>query len=328
MGVALSMTYTEALFCAFAAWSLVAVLRRQWLLAGVCAASAPGLVRPTAARWSPPSGWPPSSRSSTAATDGGPGSVGCSRPCGLFGYLGYVALSDRFARPAGSAIQRQGWGWYLDGGAATARYTVDVCSAEKVFDLAIVLALAASLVLFAVSIRMGLPWPLLVYGGLVSGDRLGFGGPRARQAAAAAARLHAAAARRHRPRATAHGHGGDRPGLRRARVRLVWRLCADDLALRHLTRLPRLTCLPGLLSLLSLLSGLLPGDRARVRRGRRVLARLDQARHRDDDQHDEDHPQRDGVEISGTAGLMSACAQCRISLTPMNARISASPVDR
>nr|MBA3906232.1 hypothetical protein [Pseudonocardiales bacterium] len=37
MGVVLSMTYTEAVFCAFAAWSLVGVLRRQWLLAGMAA---------------------------------------------------------------------------------------------------------------------------------------------------------------------------------------------------------------------------------------------------------------------------------------------------
>ena len=46
MGVVLSMAYTEALFCAFAVWALVGVLRGQWLLAGLCSAAA-GLVRPT-----------------------------------------------------------------------------------------------------------------------------------------------------------------------------------------------------------------------------------------------------------------------------------------
>ena len=39
-------------------------------------------------------------------------------------------------------------------------------------------------------------------------------------------------------------------------------------------------------------------------------------------------PSETGVEISGIAGLMSVCAQCRISFAPMNARISARPVDR
>ena len=39
MGVVLSMAYTEALFCAPAVWALVGVLRRQWLLAGLCTAA-------------------------------------------------------------------------------------------------------------------------------------------------------------------------------------------------------------------------------------------------------------------------------------------------
>ncbi len=166
MGVVLSMTYTEALFCAFAVWSLVGVLRRQWVLAGLAAFGA-GLVRPTAAAlvvavglaalvavFQRRDGWRPWLGGAVAA-------------CGLFGYLGYVALVT--GRLDGwSRIQRDGWGWYLDGGAATVRFTGDaLVGGSEVFDLAIVLALAASLVLFAVSIRMGLPWPLLVYGGLV-----------------------------------------------------------------------------------------------------------------------------------------------------------------
>jgi hypothetical protein len=47
MAVVLSMTYSEATFCAFAVWALVGVVRRQWVMAGVCCAGA-GLVRPTA----------------------------------------------------------------------------------------------------------------------------------------------------------------------------------------------------------------------------------------------------------------------------------------
>ncbi len=48
MAVVLSMTYSEATFCAFAAWALVGVVKKRWILAGVCCAAA-GLVRPTAA---------------------------------------------------------------------------------------------------------------------------------------------------------------------------------------------------------------------------------------------------------------------------------------
>jgi hypothetical protein len=166
MGVVLSMAYTEALFCAFAAWSLVGVLRRQWLLAGLAAAGA-GLVRPTAAALVAAvglaalvavvgrrDGWRPWAGGSLAA-------------CGLLGYLGYVALVT--GRLDGwSAIQRTGWGWYLDGGAATVRFTREaLAGGSEIFDAAIVLALVASLVLLAVSITMRLPWPLLVYGALV-----------------------------------------------------------------------------------------------------------------------------------------------------------------
>jgi hypothetical protein len=166
MGVVLSMTYTEAVFCALAAWSLVGVLQRQWLLAGLTAAGA-GLVRPTAAALVMAVGVA-ALAAVLARRDGWrPWVGGALAASGLLGYLGFVALVT--GRLDGwSAIQRTGWGWYLDGGAATLRFTRDaLAGGTEVFDLAIVLALAASLALLAVSIRMRLPWPLLVYGALV-----------------------------------------------------------------------------------------------------------------------------------------------------------------
>ncbi len=166
MGVVLSMTYTEALFCAFAAWSLVGVLRRQWLLAGLGAFGA-GLVRPTAAALVVAVGLAALVAVFRRRDGWRPWVGGALAACGLFGYLAYVALVT--GRLDGwSRIQRDGWGWYLDGGGATVRFTAAaLAGGSEVFDLAIVLALAASLVLFAVSLRMRLPWPLLVYGGLV-----------------------------------------------------------------------------------------------------------------------------------------------------------------
>ena len=166
MGVVLSMTYTEALFCALTAWALVGVLRRQWLLAGLGAFAA-GLVRPTAAALVVAVGLAALAAIVQRRDGWWPWLGGTLGACGLFGYLGDVALVT--GRLDGwSRIQRDGWGWYLDGGGATVHFVRDALArGSEVFDIAIVLALAASLALVAVSVRMRLPWPLLVYSGLV-----------------------------------------------------------------------------------------------------------------------------------------------------------------
>lgn len=166
MGVVLSMTYTEALFCALAAWSLVGVLRHQWLLAGLCAAGA-GLVRPTGSSLVAAVGLA-ALAAVIARRDGWrPWVGGVLATTGLLGYLGWVA--SRTGAPDGwFRIQREGWGWYLDGGGATARYAADVLAGgEQVFDLAILVAIVATVVLFVIGVQMRLPWPLLVYAALV-----------------------------------------------------------------------------------------------------------------------------------------------------------------
>jgi hypothetical protein len=166
MGVVLSMTYTEALFCALAVWALVGVLREQWLLAGICAAGA-GLVRPTGSSVAAAVGL--AALVAVLSRRGGwrPWAGGLLAVTGILGYLGYVAVRTG-ALDGWFAIQRTGWGWYLDGGFATARYTVSaLMSGERVFDLLIVLALAGSIVLLGLAAAMRMPWPLLVYGGLV-----------------------------------------------------------------------------------------------------------------------------------------------------------------
>jgi hypothetical protein len=161
MGVVLNMTYTEALFCALAVWALTAVLRRQWLLAGACAGAA-GLVRPTA--------------SSLVLAVGLAGLVAAVRErtlrpalaallaaSGLLGYLGWVGWQT--GSPTGwFAVQRRGWGSHFDGGASlTAFVARTVQGGHELYDVAVLLALVASVVLLGVAIRMRLPWPLLVY---------------------------------------------------------------------------------------------------------------------------------------------------------------------
>jgi hypothetical protein len=163
MAVVLSMTYSEATFCALAAWSLVGVVERRWVLAGVCCAAA-GLVRPTAAAlvlavcaaaavaiWRRPG--------DRRAWVGG-----LVAPLGLLGYLAYVAL--RTGRWDGwFAVQRTGWDSRFDGGAATGKFALLILGEPRsVLELATVWFLVAALALVVLSLRRGLEWPLVVYG--------------------------------------------------------------------------------------------------------------------------------------------------------------------
>ena len=223
----------------------------------------------------------------------------------MLGYLAYVALATG-QLDGWSRIQRAGWSSYLDGGASTAEFSGDaLAGGSEVYDLAIVLALAASLVLLVLAIRMRLPWPLVVYGALVLVLVWGSNGPAHSKLRLLVPAFTLLRARGDRAGAAAHRHGRSRGGRRRARVRLVRRLRAHDLALRHLT-----LCSCGL----GLLGGLVAGDRARVRvrasGSLRVFTRLATVTTTSTTRIT---PSETGVEISGIAGLMSVCAQCRIS---------------
>ncbi|MFT7835526.1 hypothetical protein Q5530_05185 [Saccharothrix sp. BKS2] len=163
MAVVLSMTYSEATFCALAAWSLVGVVERRWLPAGLCCAGA-GLVRPTAgalvlavcaaaalAVWQRRDGWRP-------------WVGGALAPLGLAGYLAYVAVvTGRW--DGWFAVQRAGWDSRFDGGAATGKFALLVLGDPRsVLELATVWFLVVALGLVALGLRRGLEWPLVVYG--------------------------------------------------------------------------------------------------------------------------------------------------------------------
>ena len=162
MGVVLSMAYTEALFCAFAVWALVGVLRGQWLLAGLCSAAA-GLVRPTGSALALAVGLA-ALVAVVGRRDGlRPWVAGVLAASGLLGYLGYVAW--RTGTPTGwFDIQRTGWGSQFDAGASLVRFVGRALSTgHELYDLAVLLTLIGSLLLLVVAVRMRLPWPLLVY---------------------------------------------------------------------------------------------------------------------------------------------------------------------
>lgn len=160
MSVVLNMAYTEALFCAAAAWALVGVLERRWLLAGFAALGA-GLIRPTAAAvigvvmiaafLGRRDGW----RAWAAIV---------LAPLGYVGYLLTVAV--RTGRIDGwFTIQTTGWNTKFDGGAATAKFLADsLTEASDFAAVATAFAIVAILLLLVWSAVDRIPWPVFLYG--------------------------------------------------------------------------------------------------------------------------------------------------------------------
>ncbi|HJQ47646.1 MAG TPA: hypothetical protein VJ870_15215 [Amycolatopsis sp.] len=166
MGVALSMAYTEALFCALAVWALVGVLERRFVLAGVCCAAA-GLVRSSALALAIAVGlaalaYVPRERRRAAAAV-------VLAPLGLVGYLWWTGLRVRpdtgFVERLGTwaDLEWQGWSTKFDGGVATARFLWQGLHSGDAMTVLTVAVILGYLVLLAVAVRQRLEWPLLVY---------------------------------------------------------------------------------------------------------------------------------------------------------------------
>ncbi|SHE71089.1 hypothetical protein [Streptoalloteichus hindustanus] len=162
MAIVLSMAYSEALFCAFAVWGLVATLERRWLLAGVCCAFA-GLVRPTAGALVVAVGLAALVAVIRRRDGWRPWVAGLLAPAGLVGYLAWVGW--RTGHWNGYfGLQERGWASRFDGGAATWKFGLDaLASARSVLEVATVGFLVAAVVLVLVGFRMRLPWPVLVF---------------------------------------------------------------------------------------------------------------------------------------------------------------------
>ncbi|MBB5958952.1 hypothetical protein FHS29_005561 [Saccharothrix tamanrassetensis] len=175
MAIVLSMTYSEATFCALAAWSLVGVVERRWVPAGVCCAAA-GLVRPTAAALILAVCAAALVAIVTRRDGVRPWIGGAIAPLGLLGYLGYVAV--RTGQWDGwFAVQQRGWDSRFDGGAATWRFALVVLGDPRsVLELATVWFLVVAIALVVLSMRRGLEWPLIVYGAGVLAMDLGSNG--------------------------------------------------------------------------------------------------------------------------------------------------------
>ncbi|WP_200825558.1 hypothetical protein [Kibdelosporangium aridum] len=163
MSVVLVMPYSEALFCAFAAWALVGVLERNWILAGLACACA-GLVRPTAAALVLAVGLAALVAVIKRQDGWRPWLGGLLVPLGLFGYLGWVA--HRTGELFGYFnLQERGWDSRFDGGVATWRFAVEALTRQlSVLEGVTILLLLGAIALVVIGFKMKLPWPLMVFG--------------------------------------------------------------------------------------------------------------------------------------------------------------------
>ncbi|MFD3536037.1 hypothetical protein [Streptomyces sp. NPDC058664] len=153
-----SMAYTETLFTALAAWSLYAVLRGRWILAGVLCAVA-GLTRPTAAALIAALGitalvmlvrdrrLPPRTVAGVLIA-----------PLGWLGYVVYVGVRE--GGPTAYFDVQAAWGNAIDGGVALGRFVLGL-PWPAALGLCAALALLGWLV--ALCVRQRQPLPLLAY---------------------------------------------------------------------------------------------------------------------------------------------------------------------
>ena len=175
MGVVLSMTYSEALFCACASWVLVFLLRRQWLAAGALCGLA-GLVRITAAALVLAvvvSVVIFLVRERDARTGERLAAIGAAvlAPLGLIGFLWWAGAritpgADIVTQILSwNELQAEGWGSAFDGGISTAKYALHaLATAGSAYDIGTVFVLLTAAVLAVVCCTQRLPWSMLIYG--------------------------------------------------------------------------------------------------------------------------------------------------------------------
>jgi len=171
--IVLSMAYTEALFVALAAWSMVALLERRWLIAGVLCLLA-GATRPFGVALAVALAVAAAIAIARALVERRPRDV--VRPLaasvlGPLGLLGYWAwLWARTGRPdAWLYVQSEQWDSHVDGG----RHTLEVLRTVLTQPVPLVLLVNLLVVATAVVLVVALaaertPLPLVVHAALVT----------------------------------------------------------------------------------------------------------------------------------------------------------------
>lgn len=172
MGVVLSMSYTEALFCALAVWALVGVLEERWVLAGVCCAGA-GLVRSTAFALVLTVVLAAVVDLVRRRESGRPLIAIVLAPLGLAGYLWWTGL--RVRPDAGlfeqlrtwSDLEWLGWATSFDGGAETWNFLGSALVSPAGMTVLTGGVIVGALLLLGVAMARRVEWPLVVYAAVV-----------------------------------------------------------------------------------------------------------------------------------------------------------------
>lgn len=174
-GVVESMSYSETLFTALAAWSLYALLRRRWLTAGVLCLFA-GLTRPTASALIPVIGLAALAAIVRRRDGWRPWAALLLAPAGWLAYVAWVGV--RTGRPDGwFHIQSAGWRTHFDFGVYTYERGREVLGSPEslpMFLVSVVVVLA--IMFFVLSLIDRQPWQLLLYSGLLLVTTLGAAG--------------------------------------------------------------------------------------------------------------------------------------------------------
>jgi hypothetical protein len=157
-----SMAYTETLFTALAAWSLLALLRRQWLTAGVLCLLA-GLTRSTAVALVAAVGLAALIAVCRRRDGWRPWLAGMLAPLGWLGYVAWVG--HRLGRADGYLyVQKAGWQVSYDFGRYTlANLTYTLTHQRQLGFYATTAVLVVALALLILLVVDRTAWPLVVY---------------------------------------------------------------------------------------------------------------------------------------------------------------------
>ncbi|WP_137993620.1 hypothetical protein [Streptomyces vilmorinianum] len=153
-----SMAYTETLFTALAAWSILAVLRDRWILAGALCVLA-GLTRPTAVALIAALGI--TALVTVVRERKLPARMAAGvllAPLGWLAYIVYVGVRE--GSPTAYFEVQAAWGNSIDGGVALARF---IWGLPPLAALGLCAALGLLAWLVVLCVRQKQPLPLLVY---------------------------------------------------------------------------------------------------------------------------------------------------------------------
>jgi hypothetical protein len=161
-----SMAYTESLFTALSAFALLALLRRNWVTAGVLTAVA-GLTRPSAIALVGVVGLVALIAVVRRQDGWRPWVGGLLSPLGWLGYILWVG--QKTGRVDGwFHIQKTIWRSSFDYGASAYRVAKKTLTTASALDFTVVtFVLVAAILLLALNAVDRLPWPLLLYSALI-----------------------------------------------------------------------------------------------------------------------------------------------------------------